>query len=88
MQAGYIFKNGRYWTLRYYEMELENGQPIRKQKHHKLALIGEQCPTKSSVRALADTFLAPINRVRSYHCGNPHGYWRFLLQVGFWQAIS
>jgi integrase len=61
MQSGYIYKNGNYWTLRYYEDVLEDGQPVRKQKSRKLAPIGEQYPNKSSVRTLADEFLAPMN---------------------------
>jgi integrase len=61
MQSGYIYENGKYWTLRYYEDVLENGRPVRKQKSRKLAPISGQYPNKTSVRSLADEFLAPLN---------------------------
>lgn len=61
MQKGYIYRNGKYWTLRYYEDVLEKGQPVRKQKTHKLAPIGDQYRNKTSVKTLADEYLAPIN---------------------------
>jgi hypothetical protein len=61
MQAGYIYRNGKYWTLRYYEDVLEKGQPVRRQKTHKLAPIGDQYRNKTSVKALAEEYLAPIN---------------------------
>lgn len=61
MQSGYIYKNGKFWTLRYYEMVLDNGREIRKQKAHKLAPVSSQYPNKTSVRHLADAFLAPLN---------------------------
>jgi len=61
MQTGYIYKNGNYWTLRYYEDVLQDGQTVRKQRARKLAPIGEQYPNKTSVRPLADAFLAPLN---------------------------
>lgn len=61
MQAGYVYKNGKYWTLRYYEDVLVSGQLVRKQKARKLAPVGDQYPTKTSVKELAESFLAPIN---------------------------
>jgi integrase len=60
MQTGYIYPNGKYWTLRYYETVLENGALVRYQRTRKLAPLAEY-PNKTSVRPLADAFLGPIN---------------------------
>jgi integrase len=63
MQTGYIYKNGNWWTLRYYEVETNGaGELVRKQRTHKLARIGDQYPNKTSVQNQAEEFLDPINK--------------------------
>ncbi len=61
MQKGTIVKNGRYWTLRYWEYQIRNGVRTRVNAHKKLALIGPAYPDKRSVERLAWKHLEPLN---------------------------
>jgi integrase len=61
MQKGTIVKNGRYWTLRWWEYQIRNGVRVRVNAHKKLAPIGPAFPNKKSVEHLAWKHLEPIN---------------------------
>ena len=61
MQKGTIVKNGRYWTLRFWEYQIRNGVRVRVNAHKKLAPIGPAYPDKKSVEGLAWKHLEPIN---------------------------
>jgi integrase len=61
-QAGYVFRKGSYWYLRYYDHEVQTDGTLRQvQKCRQLVEFGGQYRSKSSVRVLADEFLAPLN---------------------------
>src|SRR5579862_7017186 len=60
-QQGHIFKASGSWYLKYREDALENGQPVRKLKTHRLAPVDDRCRTESDARKLADDYLAPLN---------------------------
>jgi integrase len=62
-QAGYIFKKGSNWYVRYREnVQLEGGPIERLQKCRKLAEASGQYRTKAAAKDLADEFLRSINR--------------------------
>src|SRR5690348_13058162 len=61
MQKGRIELRGNTWLLRYNEVVLIDGKPVRKSKAKKLATFGHQYRTEASVRPIADEILAPIN---------------------------
>jgi integrase len=61
-QAGYIFKKGLIWYVRYREdVQLENGSIARVQKCRKLAEARGKYQTKSAVRELAQEILRQLN---------------------------
>ncbi len=62
MQRGRIFKQRKSWTLSYYDTVYRGGQKKRVRVSKKLATISKDYPTKASVRVLADSILAPLNR--------------------------
>lgn len=62
-QAGYVFKKGSNWYVRYREnVQLENDLVQRLQKCRKLAEASGQYRTKAAAEDLADEFLRAINR--------------------------
>jgi integrase len=61
MQRGTIFKQNGSWVLRYWDKVLDDGVPVRRKAFHKLARVGPDYPTKTSVAHLAQSHLAPIN---------------------------
>lgn len=61
MQKGTIVRNGRWWTLRWWEYQIRNGIRVRINAHKKLAPIGPAYPDKRSVEPLAWKHLEPIN---------------------------
>lgn len=61
-QAGYVFRKGSYWYLRYYDHEVQpDGTLQQVQKCKQLVEFGGDYRSKSAVRTLADEFLAPLN---------------------------
>ena len=61
-QAGYVFKKGSNWYLRYREdVLLENGSIKRVQKCRKLATATGQCRTKGAAHELAEEIIRPLN---------------------------
>jgi integrase len=65
-QAGYIFKKGSNWYVRYREnVQLESGSIKRFQKCRKLVEACGQYRTKAAAKDLADEFLRSINRADS-----------------------
>ncbi len=61
MQKGAIKQHGKFWMLKYRETVLKDGVKVRKDVYKKLAPIDREHQTESSVRALADVILAPLN---------------------------
>ncbi|HTZ47994.1 MAG TPA: hypothetical protein VMH20_10400 [Verrucomicrobiae bacterium] len=61
MQKGTILKDHGAWILRYWDVVVKDGVRLRKKAFHKLARVGPDYPTKSSVLLLAQKHLAPIN---------------------------
>ncbi len=61
MQDGRIYKNGKWWVMRYYKTVLEKGQSKRARHYVKLHLVDDQHRTEGSVRELAAKHLNPIN---------------------------
>ena len=57
MQRGQIYKKNGSWLVRYYDITAAG--KVRKAK--KIASVGPDYPTKTSVAALADKVLAPLN---------------------------
>jgi integrase len=61
-QRGYVFRKGSFWYLRYYDREVQpDGTFKQLQKCRQLVEFGGDYRSKSSVRVLADEFLAPLN---------------------------
>ena len=61
-QAGYIFKKGSNWYVRYREdVQLEDGSIKRIQKCRRLAKATGQYRTKRAVEHLADEIIRPLN---------------------------
>ena len=60
-QAGYIFRKGKFWFLRYSDTKLRDGTSVRVQLCKKLAPYSDEYRSESSVRALAAEILLPIN---------------------------
>jgi len=61
-QAGYVFKKGSNWYLRYREdVLLENGSIKRVQKCRKFAKAIGQCRTKGAAQELATEIIRPLN---------------------------
>jgi integrase len=61
-QNGYVFRKGGFWYLRYYDREVQpDGTFKQLQKCRQLVEFGGDYRSKSSVRVLADEFLAPLN---------------------------
>lgn len=61
MQDGRIYRNGKWWALRYYKTQIVNGQPKRIREYVKLHLIDDQHRTEASVKELAAKHLSPVN---------------------------
>jgi integrase len=61
MQDGRIYKNGKWWAMRYYKTVLKNGQSKRVRHYVKLHLVDDQHRSEASVRELATTYLNPVN---------------------------
>jgi integrase len=61
MQDGRIYKNGKWWAMRYYKTVLKNGQSKRVRHYVKLHLVDDQHRSEASVRELANTYLNPVN---------------------------
>ena len=64
-QTGYIFKRGNWWILRYREVVVENGQPMRRQIAKRIQRVEKKHkrlkrPPKS-VEAAAKAILQPVN---------------------------
>src|SRR5258705_11343130 len=85
MQSGHIRVNGRWWILKVREWVTEKGKKVRKDSYKKLAPVEEQrtnpdgtAPT--SVRALADLELTPINPGQR-HDPSPDSFKRYLESV-------
>jgi integrase len=65
-QAGYLYRKGSLWLLRYYDSEWAEGRSVRRvQKTKKLANVGPECPNKTAARDLARQFLEAIDLTRS-----------------------
>jgi integrase len=62
VQRGYITERRGSWVLFYYDIQIRKGVRRRVRVSKKLARVGKEYPTESSVRSLADDILAPINR--------------------------
>lgn len=61
-QAGYVFKKGSNWYVRYREtVQLEGGSVQRIQKCRKLAEATGQYRTKRAAEQLAEEILRPLN---------------------------
>jgi integrase len=61
-QAGYVFKKGSNWYVRYREdVQLENGSVQRLQKCHKLAEASGQYRNKGAAEELAEEFMRSVN---------------------------
>jgi integrase len=60
-QAGYIFRKGKFWFLRYSDTVLRDGKSVRVQLCKKLAPYSDEYRSESSVRPLAAEILLPIN---------------------------
>jgi|SRR5215472_10479360 len=62
-QAGYVFKKGSNWYVRYREdVQLERGIVKRVQKCHKLAEASGQHRTRNAAEDLAEEFMQSVNR--------------------------
>jgi hypothetical protein len=62
-QAGYVFRKGSNWYVRYREdVQLENGSVQRIQKCHKLAEASGQYRTRDAAEELAEEFIRSVNR--------------------------
>jgi integrase len=61
MQDGRIYRNGKWWALRYYKTVIVNGQSKRVRGYAKLHLVDDQHRTEASVRELAAKYLNPVN---------------------------
>src|SRR5260370_25273541 len=61
MQKGAIRKHGKFWQLKYRGYVLKDGVRVRKDLYADLAPIDREHQTETSVRALADVILAPLN---------------------------
>ena len=61
MQKGAIRKHGKFWQLKYRGYVLKDGVKVRKDLYADLAPIDREHQTETSVRALADVILAPLN---------------------------
>jgi len=61
-QSGYVFRKGSFWYLRYYDHKIQpDGTLQQVQSCKQLVEFGGEYRLKSSVRVLADEFLAPFN---------------------------
>jgi integrase len=61
-QAGYVFKKGSNWYLRYREtVQLEGGSIQRIQKCRRLAKVTGQYRTKRAAEQLAEEIIRPLN---------------------------
>ncbi len=61
-QAGYVFKKGSNWYVRYREdVQLESGSIKRIQKCHRLAKATGQYRTKRAAEQLAEEIIRPLN---------------------------
>ncbi len=60
-QAGYIFRKGKFWFLRYSDTVLRDGKSVRVQLCKKLAPYSDAYRSENSVRPLAAEILLPIN---------------------------
>ena len=61
-QSGYVFHQGGFWYVRYYDNVMNaEGEIERQQKCRKLVAYGSQYRTQRDVRSLADELLKPIN---------------------------
>ena len=61
-QSGYVYRKGNFWYLRYYDHEVQpDGTLQQVQSCKQLVEFGGEYRSKSSVRVLADEFLAPLN---------------------------
>jgi integrase len=61
MQRGSILKRHGAWHLVYRVDEIIDGQPVRKQKTHRLAAVCDDYRTKKDVQTLAEDHLRPLN---------------------------
>jgi integrase len=61
MQRGSILKRHGAWHLVYRVDEIIDGQPVRKQKTHRLAAVCDDYRSEKDVRPLADEHLRPLN---------------------------
>jgi hypothetical protein len=62
-QAGYVFRKGSNWYVRYREdVQLENGSVQGIEKCHKLAEASGQYRTRSAAEELAEEFMRSVNR--------------------------
>src|SRR5690349_17440818 len=64
-QRGYIFKAYGAWHVRYYDSVFEDGKIVRKQVSRRLCAVDRDHQTATSVRAIADEILAPVNSGKS-----------------------
>jgi len=62
MQRGQIFKRNGAWHLRFYRLEIVDGQQVRKRVCERLAGVSDEYRTARDLWPLADAKLAPINR--------------------------
>jgi|SRR5215469_4018172 len=61
MQRGTIYKRHGAWFVVYRVTEIVDGQPLRKQRTHRLASVSDEYRTAKDVRLLADDHLRPVN---------------------------
>lgn len=64
-QAGYIWKENRWWFGRWREDVIEDGAVVRRQRSAKLVAVSDQFRTKSDVRPLLEAKLRPLNEGRA-----------------------
>ncbi|MGA8527370.1 MAG: hypothetical protein WB629_14885, partial [Candidatus Sulfotelmatobacter sp.] len=62
MQKGMIFQRGQSWVLKFYDTVLVNGMPKKKRVLKRLATVGPDYPTATSVETLAAEMLEPVNK--------------------------
>jgi integrase len=61
VQKGQIFRTGGSWYLRFYQDDIEDGQPVRKRVCKRLTYYSDDYQSRKDVLPLANEILAPVN---------------------------
>ena len=80
MQRGQIFRRGRSWLLRYWEIRIENGVRIQRRVSRRIAPFCKQYSSKRAVEAIAKEILDRVNE-SSQHPGSTQFVSSFIEQV-------